>query len=142
MWINPVATNFGAAMEPSTALITTNGPDLTANQIASFVFLQRSVNEPPAMLADELRIGSMWASVTPLPAPILITLTGAMRMGNGAFQFGYTNSSAQNGSIYASTNLINWTSIGPATQISPGLYQFIDITATNYPHRYYQLRSP
>jgi hypothetical protein len=63
-------------------------------------------------------------------------------LGNGAFQFAYTNSSGINGSVYASTTLTNWAAIGAATQISSGLYQFTDTTATNYPRRFYQLRSP
>jgi hypothetical protein len=46
-----------------------------------------------------------------------------------------------NGSIYASTNLTNWAAIGAATQILSGLYQFTDLAATNYPIRYYRLRS-
>ena len=62
--------------------------------------------------------------------------------GNGAFQFRYANSLGQSSSIYAPTNLTNWTAIGAATPISPGVYQFTDTTATNYPRRFYQLRSP
>jgi hypothetical protein len=142
MWINPATNSFGAATAPSTTLITSEGVDLTSNQIGSFVFLQRIASEPPAMLADELRIGTTWASVTPPPPPVILTLVGMKRLGNGTFQFGYTNSSAGNGSIYATTNFITWTFLGPATLISPGQYQFTDTIATNYPHRFYQLRSP
>ena len=94
------------------------------------------------MIADELRIGPTWASVTPPPPPIVTTLSSPKKLGNGAFQFAYTNSSDINGSIYASTSLTNWAAIGAATQISSGLYQFTDTTATNYPRRFYQLRSP
>ncbi len=139
MWINPSATNFGTATEPPTTLITTNGSDLTANQIASFVFLQRVSSEPALMLADELRLGATWAAVTPFPLP---ALGGLRYLGNGAFQFAYTNSTGRGYSVYASTNLMDWTSIGAATQISPGLYQFTDASATNLPRRFYQLRSP
>ncbi|HZQ46323.1 MAG TPA: immunoglobulin domain-containing protein, partial [Verrucomicrobiae bacterium] len=109
MWINPNATNFGTALEPPTTLVTSNGSDISANQIASFVFLQRATNEPPSMLADELRIGTTWASVTPFPAPVLGSLK---HLGNGKFQFVYTNSTGRGYSVYASTNLINWASIG------------------------------
>jgi hypothetical protein len=61
---------------------------------------------------------------------------------NGEFQFEYTNGTAQSFNVYASTNLLGWTEIGTAVNISPGLYQFTDSKATNYPHRFYQLRSP
>jgi hypothetical protein len=69
-------------------------------------------------------------------------LTNLRRLGNGAFQFAYTNAGAQTGSVYASTNLLNWSFVGVATQISSGLYQFTDTTATNYLRRFYELRSP
>ncbi len=139
MWINVNATNFGTATEPPATLVNSNGPDLTAGQIASFVFFQRATNEPPAMVADELRIGTNWAAVTPFPIPVL---TGAGRLSNGAFQFVYTNSTGRGYSVYASTNLIDWASIGAATQISSGVYQFTDASAIGHSRRYYQLRSP
>ena len=60
---------------------------------------------------------------------------------NGAFQFGYP-ANGPSYSVYASTNQIQWESIGVAAQISPGYFQFTDANATNYPHRFYQLRSP
>ncbi len=139
MWINVDATNFGGTVEPPTTLVTTNGSDIGANQIASFVFLQRATNEPPLMLADELRIGTTWAEVTPFPPLVLTTLT---RLGNGAFQFSYTNGSGRSYSVYASTNLIDWASIGAPTQILAGQYRFTDANAIKFPRRFYQLRSP
>jgi hypothetical protein len=36
------------------------------------------------------------------------------RLGNGAFQFAYTNTSGASFSVYASTNLVNWDYLGPA----------------------------
>ena len=94
------------------------------------------------MLADELRIGPMWASVTPLPSSTLSTLTGWTNLGNGVFQFAYTNASGQPCSVYASSDLRVWTAVGTAIQISAGVYQFTDDAATNYSRRFYQLRAP
>jgi hypothetical protein len=116
--------------------------DISSLKIASFVFFQRNATEPAAMLADELRIGPTWASVTPPPSATLSTLTGLTSLGNGAFQFAYTNNSGQPSSVYASTNLVVWAAIGAATQISPGLFQFTDTNAASYPRRFYQLRWP
>ena len=66
LWINPAPADFGASNPPPPTLVASSGPDITANQIYSIVFFQRSaVNEPAAMLADELRIGFTWADVTP-----------------------------------------------------------------------------
>src|SRR6266446_7391128 len=36
----------------------------------------------------------------------------------------------------------DWTSLGSATEISPGQFQFTDTQATNFPQRFYQIRSP
>ena len=88
------------------------------------------------MQADELRIGPTWGSVT----AVSTTLTGLGRVGSGAFQFSYP-STVPGGMIYGSTNLSNWSALGSATLVSPGLYQFTDTAATNYPKRFYQLRA-
>ncbi len=73
LWINPNPADFGAANPPSPTLTATLGSDITANQIASFVFFQRSdVVEPAAMIADELRVGTSWAGVTPPASQVSI----------------------------------------------------------------------
>jgi hypothetical protein len=142
LWINPASSTFGLASEPTTGFLsTTTGAD--GYTIDRFNMRQNTATSvPAAMQWDELRIGTSWAAVTPLPPPVPTTLTNLWRLGNGAFQFAYTNTAAQPGSVYASTNLLNWLPVGVATQISSGLYQFTDTTATNYPRRFYQLRSP
>jgi hypothetical protein len=142
LWINPTASDFGSLNPPAASLTTAGGSDISSSKIASFVLFQRDITEPAAMIADELRIGSTWASVTPPPSATLSTLGGLTNLGNGTYQFAYTNSSGQPCSVYASTNLAGWTVIGSATQIAPGVYQFSDAAATNYYRRFYQLRSP
>ncbi|MGZ4965118.1 MAG: TIGR02597 family protein, partial [Limisphaerales bacterium] len=72
MWINPNTNSFMSANPPSADLTTTNGNDINSSQIASFVYLQRSSTEPASMTVDELRIGTNWASVTPV-SPAAIT---------------------------------------------------------------------
>ena len=76
------------------------------------------------------------------PVAGIIELTAFARLPGGAFQFAYSNASAQSFTVFASTNLVNWNAIGAATQTSPGWFQFTDSGATNFSHRYYQLRSP
>ena len=84
LWVNPDPAAFGAADPPATALIATGGndiPGVSGNppQIASFVFFQRSdVNEPAAMIADELRVATTWAGVTPPAAQVRITSITAL----------------------------------------------------------------
>jgi hypothetical protein len=141
LWINPPASSFNSGAEPSSGSITaTTGVDGFA--IDRFNMRQNTVSSVPAeMQWDELRVGNGWAGVTPIPTPIAITLTDVRVLGSGAFQFAYANGTSQSYTVYTSTNLAAWSPIGGATQISPGLYQFTDPTATNFPRRFYQLRS-
>ena len=53
---------------------------------------------------------------------------------NGAFQFSIAGQSGQTNIIQASTNLVNWISIGT----NVGSVPFTDHSATNYPHRFYR----
>jgi len=75
--------DFGADQPPAATLVATNGADITSGQIASFVFLQRGLNntnQPGTAIVDELRIGPTWASVTPpgaLPPVLNAALVGS-----------------------------------------------------------------
>jgi hypothetical protein len=95
------------------------------------------------------------AAVTYLPAstsPITTTntlpvLTGAMFLGDGAFQFSFSNSlQATSYTVLSSTNLSlplsNWTVLGAPSNIAPGLLQFTAQTGTNSTQCYYTVRSP
>jgi len=141
LWINPPSSTFNSASEPTTAPIVANtGTD--GFVIDRFNMRQNTAASVPAeMQWDELRISTGWAGVTPIPSPVAITLTEVRLSDSGAFQFAYTNGTSQNYGVFASTNLTEWWPIGAAVQTSPGLYQFIDPTATNAPRRFYQLRS-
>jgi len=48
--------------------------------------------------------------------------------------------------VLATTDLsqpvTNWTALGGVMQIAPGQFQFTDPQATNYPQRFYSVRSP
>jgi hypothetical protein len=96
-----------------------------------------------------------WANtmmyVPPTPRPPQFSVIRAM--GNGLFEFGIvggpgTNFSglASNFSVLASTNVTlpvsNWTVLNSVTQPSPGVFQFIDPSATSSSQGYYRLRWP
>ena len=75
LWINPGPATFAATSPPPGTIVVSNGWDINSKQIASFVFLQRGLNntaQPETTIADELRIGPTWASVTPVAQPIPI----------------------------------------------------------------------
>lgn len=81
------------------------------------------------------------AGIVPPP-----TITNAKILTNGVFQIGFTNANlSASFSVLFSTNVAlprtNWTVIGTASNISPGVLQFTDTHATNKT-RFYMIRSP
>ncbi len=75
-----------------------------------------------------------------------MTLINPVHLGNGSFQFGFSNLSGPAYTVLASTNvaapLKMWSNLGPALESPPGMFQFKDPQATNYPHRFYRLTVP
>ncbi|MGO8697224.1 MAG: fibronectin type III domain-containing protein [Limisphaerales bacterium] len=80
-------------------------------------------------------------SPTTLPA-----LTGATMLGNGAFQFSFSNSQNLPITVLSTTNLTlplnSWTAIGVPSNIAPGLFQFTTQSTANDSPRFYTIRSP
>jgi hypothetical protein len=70
------------------------------------------------------------------------------KLGNGTFQFSFTNLTGASFQVFAATNAAqptaNWTMIGFATETpaGSGQFQFTDSQATNYPQRFYRVKSP
>ena len=87
-------------------------------------------------------IGSYWEIVANTP-PVL---TGPTRLGNGAFQFGFTSQSGARFTVLTSTNvalpLAQWTSLGSPTESPAGQYQFTDAETANRSQRFYRVTSP
>jgi hypothetical protein len=75
-------------------------------------------------------------------------ITNPTRLGDGSFQFRFSNPSGSSYSVLASTNvaapLSTWSSLGPATETpsGSGQFQFTDHQATNLPKRFYRVSSP
>jgi hypothetical protein len=63
-------------------------------------------------------------------------------LNNASFQLGFFGATDLPYSVWASTNLLDWSQIGTATQAAPGCFQFDDSTTTNYLNRFYQVRLP
>jgi hypothetical protein len=76
--------------------------------------------------------------------PGAIILTHPVMLPNGTFQFSFTNVSGMAFTALATTNVTssisNWTTLGSATEISPGQYQFNDPQATTGLRRFYRIR--
>jgi hypothetical protein len=73
-------------------------------------------------------------------------LTGAAKLGNGSFQFSFTNTPGATFTVWGSTNvamaLSSWTKLGYLTNISPGQYQFTDTNAPANTRSFYRVSSP
>jgi hypothetical protein len=102
---------------------------------------------------DEVRISGR--ALTPeqfLSTPLVIIatnpplLTGLTKLGNGSFQFNFTNLEGANFTIFASTNVAlpfnQWSNLGAPVESPAGTFQFTDPQATNKPTRFYRVSSP
>jgi hypothetical protein len=94
------------------------------------------------------------ASINLLGQPIAITqsavtrptLIGPTLMSDGTFQIAFSNNDqGATFTVLTTTNpslpLTNWTVLGPATNTTPGVFQFSTDT-TNMPQGFYRVRSP
>jgi uncharacterized repeat protein (TIGR03803 family) len=75
-----------------------------------------------------------------------ILLTNLSKLPGGSFQFSFNYISGSTNTVFATTNLSlafsNWTSLGTATEVSSGHFQFTDPQAANNSKRFYRVRSP
>jgi hypothetical protein len=88
---------------------------------------------------------SFSASVVGPSATTPFQLSSPQRLGNGNFQFSFTNAPGVSFSVLTTTNvalpLNQWQVIGAPSESPAGQYQFIDTQATNA-QRYYLIRQP
>ena len=79
LWINPASSTFGDATAPTPTLTALGGTDMT-----SFTqFLLRGASGSPSGEMDELRVGTTWAAVTPVPEPSATALLALAALGLG-----------------------------------------------------------
>jgi len=79
MWINPNLSDFGAGTPPLATLTSAPGvavADSSANVLAFNLRNVNTVGTPTGVLFDELRVGTTWADVTPVPEPAAAGLLG------------------------------------------------------------------
>lgn len=75
-WINPDSADFGALSPPSVTMTDVT----TARDIQSVIVITGtgSSSNPTSWSIDELRVGTTWADVTPIPEPASIALLGGL----------------------------------------------------------------
>jgi hypothetical protein len=137
MWINPPASTFGLASAPPPMLSTNAGGDIS--QIASFVLCNRNANEPAVVYADEIRVGTSWASVTPPAESDVIPMLGISESASNSVLSWTTN--APGFLLETSSAVVNgvWTNVASFVYTSGGHYV---VTNANAGPTYYRLRKP
>ncbi len=75
-----------------------------------------------------------------------IKLSNPTVSSNGALRFSFVENLGLSFTVLASTNpsfpTAGWSVVGAVTETAPTQYQFTDTQATNYPQRFYRVRSP
>ncbi|MSU58725.1 MAG: hypothetical protein EXS35_11235 [Pedosphaera sp.] len=143
LWINPAPATFGSPAPPAATLINTATNDISngAGQIASFVLFNRNANEPAQIIADEVRIGTNWASVTPPaipPAPPTLAATLAA----GKILLAWTTNAPDFTleSAAALTNGVSWSAVGAPVNVIGN--QFVVTNNTSAAASFFRLRWP
>jgi uncharacterized repeat protein (TIGR01451 family) len=67
---------------------------------------------------------------------------GYSRVADGNFEVRFNGSTNTAYHVCASTNLTDWQMLGIATEMQPGLFRFLDISATNFSQRFYRVTTP
>jgi len=140
LWINPDPSTFGLAAAPPATLASTATNDIPSAVIASFVLFNRSANEPAGIIADEVRVGPSWASVTPPAESPVVPLLSISRSGNDSVLSWPTN--APGFVLESSPALfpVSWTEVVGTVYVSGNQYTVTNATANTV--IFYRLRAP
>jgi hypothetical protein len=139
LWINPPASSFGRATAPAATLTNTAGNDLTA--IASFVLFNRNANEPAGIIADEIRVASSWASVTPPAETQSLPSLSLARSGSNSVLSWTTNAPGFLPEFTPALLLSNvWTNLGGLIYVLGDTYTLTNTSPSGT--NFYRLRKP
>jgi hypothetical protein len=139
LWINPDPTTFGDSVAPPATLTDTATNDI--NQVASLVLFDRSANEPAGILADEIRLGTSWASVTPPSPPVVAPPLNILLVNNSAVLWWTTNSP---GFILESAPILSASNFWSTLSSSPPIVgsQYVVTNSLTPSNTFYRLRHP
>jgi DNA-binding beta-propeller fold protein YncE len=137
----PATANLTGPFAPASdsAWLTITG---ITNGVVSFAFTANpgATNRTANLTLLGQTIAITQTAVTP---PVL---TGGRFLGDGAFQFGFTNQPGGAFTIWTTTNLTlpltNWMELGPPAILGAGQYLCTDPAATNGGQRFYRVSSP
>jgi len=80
-------------------------------------------------------------TVNIIPAPV-IEVSSLSVGSNGGFSLSFSADTNATYRVWASTNLTTWSVLGSAIQSPPGVFNFTDAAATNWPLRFYLVTCP
>lgn len=144
---NPIILEVGSAFsDPGTVASDLCGGDLSGGvatsgsvntNIPGNYLLTYSVADPVGLTALTNR------TVFVVKRP---ELAGTTQLVDGSFQFSFTNTPGAPFRVQTSTNLSmpidGWIPLGSADEGPPGVFNFTDTTATNWPLRFYRVTCP
>lgn len=136
--------NYGGPTQTMPPLFPSPVIDGGTNSVTNF--LSTDQRGFPRLSGAHVDIGAVEAQIAPANnPPVLRNAIRLSRGGANSFQFTFTNVANADFTALTSTNaalpLEEWTTLGNATQTSPGYYQFTDTSATNTA-QFYLLVSP
>lgn len=114
--------------DPLGRVIFTPLPDESGFPYTSFGFLANDGEYDSAAT-------TMTVNIIPRPSVDVIATTNAVLLS-------FTGVSNATYRVWASTNLVNWSSLGIAAQPQPGFFSFNDLTVTNWTRRFYRVTAP
>jgi hypothetical protein len=87
-----------------------------------------------------------WTKVLTAPPAPRPQLSPPTVLSDGNVQVTFTGAPSTAFTVLGTTDsalpVSGWSVLGPASEVSPGAYQFNDLQATNHPRRFYLLRQP
>lgn len=132
---NLIVTNLAGVLAP--------GDVFTLFEAGGFGGAFSSISLPP------LNVGLTWSVLTNGTLAVIATnpptITSFVLQGNGAFEVNGSGSASQGYTLQAATNLaapINWVEATNTVAATNGLFQLLDLEATNYLQRFYRVSAP
>jgi N-acetylneuraminic acid mutarotase len=123
----------------------TRGEFRRGDELSSYIHLREPNSLESAEVFGTRTESPTISRVLSTPTVTAINLTDP-QMVTGGFQLAFNNLPNATFTVIATTNLLlpnsDWTVLGRATEVSPGLYRFVDLGATNDNQRFYRVRSP
>ncbi len=130
---SPITAPNTLVSDPAGQIIFVPAPGETGNPYATFNFMVDDgfYNSAPAQVTVNIGL------------PAVPQFTGLFwdqgGPATGNFNLNFTGDSSATYSVWATTNLVDWVDIGTAAEAQPGQYEFIDMTASGWPQRFYRI---